>query len=261
LNTNLSSKRYEPPPIDLENKYSSQALSIDLIGSRKKILEIGTSTGYVSKILTEFGNSVTGIEIDQEAASIGRQYCDRMIIADIELLNLNEVFEPASFDVILCGDVLEHLKKPEMTLKKLRNFIKPDGYMVVSLPNFCHGDVLLNLLYGDFHYTPMGLLDETHLHFFGLKNIYAVFTECGYLIKDLRTTNLNLGATELKIDSTKIPRDLLKFIQSLPDSTVYQYIFTAYPSDRMIQPVPRETDINKLFIMLLENTGRNYSSR
>ena len=47
--------------------------------------------------------------------------------------------------------------------------------MVVSLPNFCHWDVLLNLINGDFHYTRVGLLDKTHLRFFGLKNIYESF--------------------------------------------------------------------------------------
>jgi O-antigen biosynthesis protein len=247
LDENLPSKRYEPVVVDLENKNHSHTLIIESTGFNKSVLEIGTSTGYLSKILKERGNRVTGIEIDQEASSIAQQYCDPMIVGDIELLNLEEIFKTVSFDVIICGDVLEHLKKPATVLKKLRKFLKPEGYLVVSLPNFCHGDVLLNLLNGDFHYTSIGLLDETHLHFFGLKNIYSIFTDCGYQIKDMHTTNLDIGTTELRIDNTKIPRDLLQFIRSLPNSTVYQYIFRAYPSDNEKPSAIGETDITRLF--------------
>jgi glycosyltransferase involved in cell wall biosynthesis/2-polyprenyl-3-methyl-5-hydroxy-6-metoxy-1,4-benzoquinol methylase len=248
VDENLSSKRYEPVVIDLENKNSSHTITIGNTGFNKTVLEIGTSTGYISKILKEHGNKVTGIEIDREAGAQAQQYCDRMIIGDVETQDLDEILTPASFDIIICEDVLEHLKKPATTLKKIQKFLKPDGYLIVSLPNFCHGDVLLNIINGDFHYTSMGLLDETHLHFFGLKNIYSVFADCGYQIKDLKTTNLNVGTTELRMNETTIPRDLLKFIKSLPESTVYQYVFRAYPSDTIIIPPPlKETDVFRLF--------------
>jgi GT2 family glycosyltransferase/SAM-dependent methyltransferase len=254
LNEPLSSKRYEPPIIDLDNKNSSQILTIDLTGVHKKVLEIGTSTGYISKILKERGNIVTGIEIDHEAGLIAQQYCDRMIFGDVEALALNKKLEPASFDVILCGDVLEHLKNPVKILQKLQKFLKPDGYLVVSLPNFCHGDVLLNLLNGDFRYTSIGLLDETHLRFFGLKNIFALFAECGYQISDLHTTNLDIGNTELKINQEKVPQDLLKFIRSLPNSNVYQYVFIASPSANVKIPNFNDIDLNKLFYNSIEES-------
>lgn len=247
MDENLASKRYEPPAIDLDNKNSSYTVTIESTGFNKTVLEVGTSTGYISKILKERGNHIMGIEIDTDAGVIAQQYCDKMIIGDVEILDLDEHIATESFDVIICGDVLEHLKKPATTLKKLRKFLKPEGYLVVSLPNFFHGDVLLNLLNGDFHYTPTGLLDETHLHFFGLKNIYSVFADCGYQIKDLHTITLSIGTTELKTDQIKIPRDLLKFIQSLPDTTVYQYVFMAYPSDTITPLDIRGPDLLKLY--------------
>jgi len=256
MDENLSSKRYEPVVINLENKNHSHTLIIESTGFNKIVLEIGTSTGYISKVLKERGNRVTGIEIDEEAGLLAQEYCERMIIGDVEKLTLDEFLTPASFDVIICGDVLEHLKKPATVLKKIRKFLKQEGYLVVSLPNFCHGDVLLNLLNGDFHYTPMGLLDETHLHFFGLKNIYSVFADCGFQIKDLQTTNYQIGNTELKVDDTEIPRDLLKFIESLPDSSVYQYIFSAYPSDCVTLPDIKEGNLKQLFFDSLQESRK-----
>jgi GT2 family glycosyltransferase/2-polyprenyl-3-methyl-5-hydroxy-6-metoxy-1,4-benzoquinol methylase len=254
LNKYLSSKRYEPQPIDLANLNNSHTLCISLVGFHKKVLEIGTSTGYVSKILQDHENIVTGIEVDGEAGSIARSYCEQIIIGDVETIDLDSVLKNSLYDVVLCGDILEHLKDPVSLLTKIIKFLKPDGYLVVSLPNFCHGDVLLNLLHGDFRYSPLGLLDETHLRFFGLKNIYHLFAESGYQISDIHTTNIEVGGTELKIDHEKIPGDLLRFIQSLPQSTVYQYVFTAHPAETVTIPLMDEVDIKKIFSESLVET-------
>jgi glycosyltransferase involved in cell wall biosynthesis/2-polyprenyl-3-methyl-5-hydroxy-6-metoxy-1,4-benzoquinol methylase len=246
MNEQLSSKRYEPPLIDLNNRNSGHTFLIELTGYKKKVLEIGTSTGYISKILKERENTVTGIEIDPEAGSLAQQYCDRMIICDVETLDFEKNFDSASFDVILCGDVLEHLKNPAQILKKVQRLLKPKGYLVVSLPNFCHGDVFLNLLNGDFRYTSIGLLDETHLRFFGLKNIFTLFAACGYQITDLHTTNLDIGNTELRMNNEKIPQDILTFIRALPNSNIYQFIFIACLSTDITIPKFDEIDFNRM---------------
>ena len=112
MDKKLSLKRYEPTVINLDNKNHSHTLIIESTGFNKTVLEIGTSNGYISKILKERGNSVTGIEIEGEASLIAQYYCDRMIVGDVESLNLENYLKPSSFDVILCGDVLEHLKNP-----------------------------------------------------------------------------------------------------------------------------------------------------
>ena len=84
---------------------------VDLIGENKIILEVGTSTGYITKILMERGNSVTGVEIDKEAAKVASNYCESMLVGDVEEIDLNLYLEASSFDVISFGDVLEHLKR------------------------------------------------------------------------------------------------------------------------------------------------------
>lgn len=224
------STRYEPPVIDLENKNSSHTLLVELTGGNKNVLEVGTSTGYISRILKERGNTVTGIEIDLEAGEIAGQHCDSMIIGDIEKLDLAAHLTPSSFDVIMFGDVLEHLASPEDVLRKVKKYLRTDGYLAVSLPNVCHGDVILNLLMGNFKYTSMGLLDATHLRFFGLRNIIDLFNRCGYSISDVHTTVLPVGNTELKVDPGIVPEDLANFVKSLPNASVYQYVFKANPS-------------------------------
>jgi 2-polyprenyl-3-methyl-5-hydroxy-6-metoxy-1,4-benzoquinol methylase/uncharacterized coiled-coil protein SlyX len=255
-----SSKRYTPVIIDLDNKNHSHSLVIDLIGKNKRVMEIGTSTGYMSKILIDRGNTVIGVEIDSEAAEIAGQTCEMMINHDIENVDLDNYFQPSSFDVIVCADVLEHLKYPGKVLLKIKKYLKHDGYVVISLPNICHGDVLLTLMQSEFRYNTIGLLDETHLRFFGFKDIVRLFNNCGYSITDLRTTNVSVGSTELKVNKSEIPELLLKFVEKIPNASVYQYVFKAVPSENPPIELKPEIDIKTLFNGLMEEIVNSHIS-
>ena len=284
-----SSKRYEPPSINLQNRNDSHTLIVELAGAGggagNLILEVGTSTGYLTRILRDLGNRVIGIEVDVEAAKIAEKYCDLMITGDVEEIDLDDYLAPGSIDVAVFGDVLEHLRYPASVLKKVRRFLKPQGSVVISIPNVCHGDVLINLLNGDFRYTSMGLLDETHLRFFGLKNVLDLLDGSGYSITEIRTTRLPVGGTELRRDPEEVPREIRRFIEGLPNSDVYQFVLLARPSadpksppapaadlkgifDRSVEPLRREVaearaksqeaseQIRALDLALLEREGR-----
>ncbi len=230
MSDTLSARRYEPVHIDLDDKNNSQRWLIEMTGKNKQVLEVGTSTGYVTRVLRDNGNSITGIEVDKDAGEAAAQYCKRMIIGDIESLDLDECMGDEQFDVIIFGDVLEHLKDPARALEKVKSYMKPDGYLVVSIPNACHGDIILRLMSGDFKYTPQGLLDSTHIRFFGFKNISELFIGQGFAIEDVHKIIVPPCTTELKVESVDTSGDLFKFINSLPDSGVYQFVFKAVPT-------------------------------
>ena len=65
-------------------------------------------------------------------------------------------------------------------------FLNPDGYLVISLPHTGHAGVMSCLINGDFEYREHGLLDRTHLRFFGLKNIEALFVQANLKIIEAR---------------------------------------------------------------------------
>jgi SAM-dependent methyltransferase len=73
---------------------------------------------------------------------------------------------PRNFDTIIFADVLEHLAWPAGVLKKYADLLKPDGTVIVSLPNVGLWSVRLGLLFGRFRYQDSGVLDRTHLRFF-----------------------------------------------------------------------------------------------
>lgn len=76
-------------------------------------------------------------------------------------------FDKASFDYIVCADVLEHLIDPWKVLTELVTYLKPSGRLVVSIPNVRHWSVWFPLiLRGRWEYRDVGIMDKTHLRFF-----------------------------------------------------------------------------------------------
>lgn len=144
-----------------------------------QVLEIGCDCGAT---LLEIGNrfpnaKLYGYEINQKAAEIAG-YAVKVQVGNIEERNLP--FEKQFFDYIILGDVLEHLRQPKKVLEYLYEFLRKDGELLISVPNLQHISVVKELLRGNFTYTRTGLLDETHIHFFTMKEIERMLEEAGY---------------------------------------------------------------------------------
>jgi 2-polyprenyl-3-methyl-5-hydroxy-6-metoxy-1,4-benzoquinol methylase len=135
-----------------------------------RVLEVGCSEGHTLEWLKKTGlcSWAAGVELYSELrASPGA--IDQHFKLDIEKTPLN--LPPASIDLILCLDVLEHLVNPWETLRSLDLLLKPGGLWIVSVPNIRNYRVLMDLAFnGNFEYTDSGVLDRTHLRFFTRKS-------------------------------------------------------------------------------------------
>jgi 2-polyprenyl-3-methyl-5-hydroxy-6-metoxy-1,4-benzoquinol methylase len=142
----------------------------------QSILEIGASGGYTLLALKQTGKAsyVAGVELFQLANTEQENtQLDEFYIADVEQLNLNLVNK--QFDVLILGDVLEHLRNPWQVYEYLLQFVKPGGTVIVSVPNIRFFKVMFQVIFqGDFKYTESGIMDRTHLRFFCKKNILAL---------------------------------------------------------------------------------------
>lgn len=109
---------------------TSLSLIVQNIQAGTKVLEFGPSTGYMTKYLKEeLKCSVTAVEIDPDSAEIARQYCEKLIVANIEAYPWHEEIEKQSFDYIIFSDVLEHLYDPWKILNLSKEFLKEDGVL------------------------------------------------------------------------------------------------------------------------------------
>lgn len=165
-------------------------------GSR--VLEFGTATGYITRYLKEKMNCrVVGIEINPEMAAVAAAYTEQMIVADVDADPWAEQLE-GTFDVVMFGDVLEHLRRPEEVLSKARSLLSPHGCILTSLPNIAHNAVIMSLLDGEFNYTRYGLLDDTHIHFFTRKSIFEMAERVGLVCLDENNCIGRPATTELR---------------------------------------------------------------
>ena len=169
--------------IDLEDENDPYTKEIALIGEGKRVVDFGCWTGGVAGVLKERGCTVTGIELDTEAAAEAAKVCDRVIVGDLDTMDLGEALAGEKYDVGLFGDVVEHLKDPRHLLVGMREALAPGGYVVVSVPNVAHASVRLSLLKGQFDYEDTGILDATNLKFYTRESIADLLESCGYLVE------------------------------------------------------------------------------
>lgn len=163
--------------IDLTDRNAAWTKIVELVGHSKRVLEIGCASGYMSEFLARQRDCrVTGIELNPRAAADAAAHCE-VVVADVEGDALDRI--AGRFDVIICADVLEHLRDPLRVLRVLRDRLSKNGYLLVSLPNVAHWEVRRALLFGRFDYTRTGILDDTHLRFFTYDTALRLLHDAG----------------------------------------------------------------------------------
>lgn len=150
----------------------------------ESVLDIGSCEAEIHQDLRDKGvKRYVGVDLidNPKHNALMKQRLDEYHVID---LNKNIFpFKPKEFDVIICGDVLEHLVDPWNVLKRLKEYLKDDGIMIVSLPNSLnHYKVLRRILSGTTQYEGAGLWDHTHVRFFTKQSMVGLFDWAGLKI-------------------------------------------------------------------------------
>jgi len=222
----MDGPRYDTD-IDLSNRNNSHTLMVELIGGSKRVLDVGCATGYLARALREQDCTVSGLEYDAQAAEEARPFLDTLLVGDVEELDLLEAFGDERFDVVVFGDVLEHLRDPLAVLRKARRLLAEGGSVVASIPNIAHGSVRLALMAGRFEYQTLGLLDSTHLRFFTLGSIQTLFHDAGMVPVDVRRTTAGFFDTPVPVTEAELPPEVLDAVIADPESRTYQFVLRA----------------------------------
>lgn len=204
---------------------------IRMVGANQRVLELGSGPGSITRHLFSNGCKVTALELDAEAIALVGEFCERVIPC-----NLNDAHWPAllagagQFSVIVAADVFEHLYDPCVALKHSLQFLAADGSLVVSLPHVCHSAVIACLWNGDFAYQPWGLLDSTHIRFWGLKNMQQLLVDAGYKIVEAEFVVRTPEQTEFAYQWHKLPAGVRSVLESKLSGNIYQVVIRAVPA-------------------------------
>ncbi|MGO9243600.1 MAG: class I SAM-dependent methyltransferase [Verrucomicrobiia bacterium] len=175
----------------VDDPYSSHSVILAHVGDGKgkRLLDVGSAQGVLAQKFTERGFEVTCVEGSAELAALGKDKCHEMIVADLDkpLPRLN-----GQFDVIVYGDILEHLRNPMEVFRGFNRSLCPHGRVIVSVPNLAHVWIRLSLLFGRFEYANRGILDRTHLRFFTLRTFREFLRDAGLEWEEIVATPVPL---------------------------------------------------------------------
>ena len=220
-------------PVDAEAENDVHAHALALVGQGKRVLELGSAAGHVTRALVGRRCEVVAIEADAGAAAalddLAGDGVDVFVGDLTDPTVVQKAAEGRTFDVVLAGDVLEHLPDPAATLLACREVLRPDGYLVVSLPNVAHADVALGLLDGRFSYGDTGLLDRTHLRFFTLEGVHQLLDEAGFMAIEVRRVIRPVFETELAPDADRFDPAVVERALASPEAETYQFVVRAVP--------------------------------
>jgi len=138
---------------------------------------------------------------------------------------------PFKFDVIVVDDFLQRIDSPKKFLKKLKELLNPNGYLVCSITNIAHAYNRLRLLNGEFVYTEDGLINENFLRFFTFETILHLVSDANYSITKLYREKEDLDLIHRKdLKYFTIPGELIESIKNDPESLVSKYVFSISPA-------------------------------
>lgn len=206
---------------------------LTLVGKKKKVLEIGSSTGYMTKAFLNNGCIVDVVEKNKEASAKLPKGVRKIFNQSIEEENIYQKLAN-DYDFIIMADVLEHLVNPEKTLKILKRVASQNTALVISMPNIASW-VMRKVLFlkGDFEYQESGLLDKTHLHFYTVYSLPKLLSENGWRVDTLIGTITRLPFEE---SINKIPilgflfRNLIykKLVEKYKNLSYYHFLVVAF---------------------------------
>ena len=101
------------------------------VTNEKKLLDIGCGTGDFLQIAEQNNWNVFGIEPNEHARIIANKKTDNRVFDTAALSN----FQQESFDVITLWHVLEHLPDLENQLNLFKKLLKPNGTLIIAVPN------------------------------------------------------------------------------------------------------------------------------
>ncbi len=156
------------------------------IGKNKRVLEIGCHTGYFSYWIKKSNNLVIGIDIYEPAIEKATPFLNKGIVGNIENDEVWDILANEKFDVIVFMHVLEHLVDPQKVLERAKRILSEEGSIVIALPNISNLHSRVNILKGDFTYTPSGLMDVTHLRFFNYVTAVKMINNSGYQVDEYK---------------------------------------------------------------------------
>lgn len=173
---------------------SSHGRLINWMANRppSRVLDLGCSSGALGQRLRGLGHHVTGVDVERIDGVEDR--LDVFVQHDLDQ-GLPDGLDD-DYDIVLCADVIEHVRDPEALLTAARARIAPRGALLASVPNFGHWYPRARVGLGLFGYDRRGILDATHIRFFTRRSFEHLISRAGFAVARRDATGLPLEVAD-----------------------------------------------------------------
>jgi 2-polyprenyl-3-methyl-5-hydroxy-6-metoxy-1,4-benzoquinol methylase len=167
-----------------------------------KILDIGCATGEFLNYFKQKGWETTGIE----PAENPRNFAIENYGLDVKPEESLDALKPASFDVITMWHVLEHVPELNDRMQQIKKLLKPDGLLLVALPNYLSWDAK--------HYKSFwaGYDVPRHLYHFSKSTVSRIFSK--HQLKLIDTVPLKFDAFYVSLLSEKYQSGKMNYVKA-----------------------------------------------
>ncbi len=209
------------------NEFEVHQLALGLIHDHSRVLDIGCATGCFAKELSKKKCEIWGMDDNGEAVKNATKYCKKALVANVDIGG-NFKLPKKYFDYVILLDVIEHLLHPENVLSMLKPHLKAGGKVIVSTPNIAHASIRLMLLKGEFTYASLGIMDNTHVHFYTRSTFSDLLKTAGLRVLNMIPTNGMCKVPLLyKITDRLPPPWQYRIAKTIPTLFSYQFIAEA----------------------------------
>ncbi len=184
--------------------HSSHGVLLRWLEAREpsKVLDVGCSDGGFAQLTRRHGHHVTGLDLVEHPGVAER--LDAFHTTDLNAGLPADL--PSQFDVVVAGDVLEHVIDPLALLQDLRDRLASDGEILVSIPNFGHWYPRARVAAGRFDYDQRGPLDQGHVRFFTRRSFEKLVDRAGMRIVEQVTVGSPVDVVERGGASPRVQR-------------------------------------------------------
>jgi len=144
----------------------------DLLIGKERVLDIGCSTGHLITGIQDKTAEVFGYEISKKEVD----FCKNVLRINVDDKPLSERFEKESFDLITMIFVFEHIGDPIPFLEELKLYLKPNGKLVIVVPNIL--DPLVSLY--DIESIKEFYFCMEHLFYYSPKTLLTMLNKAGF---------------------------------------------------------------------------------
>ena len=163
--------------------------------SGKRVLDIGCGGGILAEAMARQGAEVVAIDMAEASLSVARLHqLESKLDIDYRRIPAEELAEqePASFDVVTCLEMLEHVPDPSAIVAACQKLVKPDGEVLFSTINRNPKSYLFAIIGAEYILNLLPRGTHEYAKFIRPSELAGWAREAGLSLKEQRGMTYNL---------------------------------------------------------------------